>query len=541
MQFELDEIKTASTSIASSSTATDDVDTRINDLETRLKEQQQSVKNARQLLENVDDPQWLTEAILRLPYGKKGDLGVVIKQDPRKSQDKSGEHSDTSAAFGIIRSKRFASALENKFGVVVLDEAQCVKNAASRQHLSVAMLRAEFHILLSATLLMNKISDLFAYLSLARPLTVDEKRHCWRTNVIKDANSLGDLVKEYRLIDASVNAGRESAAMLLDLDAFSMLVDRHKIDFTVACTVLPLIWKAFRIRRLMGQSYATGEDQSVIIGDDLPPMMACEIRIPQLPPWQQWRFTEACQKWVPQLKAAKTGKKQTDLDPTDYSEGGLNYDAVRRLYHSSFMPILDHLSTIRGEKDKVEHLERWLASPRHGLDVLLQSMADECPARPLFRNDPIQLIDTLAQHSVKLQVLATIIKYHCIDRKERLVVFTEWLVPCWVTELFLMLFGIEIAVIRSSTKNTLRGTLCDEFTDPNGKIQVCILIISPSTSPPAGGLDRCWSPLLNWPSTSPPAGGLDRCWGPLLNRPSTSPPAGGLDRCRGPLSDCSTR
>jgi len=423
-------------------------------------------------VKNLDDKEWRVSAILSAGYTANNNLGCIIKQDARRGQNAQSHSAAVVEEARTRLAKNLASALTSRFNAAVLDEAHSVKNTFSRIHLSISRMQAEFHLFLSATLLMNRVSDIHAYLLLARPLSVDAAVHTWSDDELKGVRSSQEILQLYRNAEVEVQAGTMNSAKLLDPRPITLLMQKQHMDFNSAVEVLPIIWNVFRIRRLMGQTYETKPGQFVVIGDGIPTALVSEIRLPRLPASQQALYTQSNQIWVSELHKV-VGRTRTSQGE---ELGGTNFNAVRRMYHHVFMPALFRLGHLVDSKDKVKNLGRWLTSPKHGLNHLLECMLDDMPISPARWDDPVFLAEVFAGKSVKLQTLATIIKYHCVDRNERLIIFTEWQIPGWVTELFVMLFGLEIACIRSSTKPSLRSEICDEFNSEHGKIQVGVAL-----------------------------------------------------------------
>ena len=82
--------------------------------------------------------------------------------------------------------------------------------------------------------------------------------------------------------------------------------------------------------------------------------------------------------------------------------------------------------------------------------------------------------------SVKLQYLAGLLKFLCLDSAQRVLVFCDWPACQWDVEMFADTLGIEVISIRGTHNSAEREAACKRFNDSKDSLQV--LVASDRTS-----------------------------------------------------------
>ncbi|KAK2764294.1 hypothetical protein FQN54_008986 [Arachnomyces sp. PD_36] len=147
--------------------------------------------------------------------------------------------------------------------------------------------------------------------------------------------------------------------------------------------------------------------------------------------------------------------------------------AHRRLCHLAFSIKLEKLAEALSDLSFNDIDARWNESDDNGATFLFENTNTHPTASP--PTDPVAIASYIASDALKIRDLGKIIADVCLERKSRLLLFFEWLMPIWITVIFLDSLGIRYKIIHEDMEIEDRLEAARAFEDSGSDVQILIM------------------------------------------------------------------
>ncbi|PYH93872.1 hypothetical protein BO71DRAFT_326603 [Aspergillus ellipticus CBS 707.79] len=159
------------------------------------------------------------------------------------------------------------------------------------------------------------------------------------------------------------------------------------------------------------------------------------------------------------------------------SDRKIEWSVLRRLCHIAFSPRLDSFISRIGHSPFADKIESLIQLEDRGFALFL-AMTTKDPAC-MTESSRLPAVYYLACDCPKLRLLAKILQdagvFSTTGTRPRFVVFLQWPLIMWLTEMFIDALSLPYTVIRSSMSMKERVAAANYFTDPNSD---CVVLLT---------------------------------------------------------------
>ena len=349
------------------------------------------------------------------------------------------------------------------FARVILDEGHTVKNASTRVFSSVVSLPTEYFWIITATSMINRVTDLFGFLKLLHKP--------WMEQTAPNYTHLTTL--DMRGIYSNAPIQFEGDLHLLNPSLFTKLISNGSMSSASALEALPRILAKIQLRRFLGMEMETLDGAVITIGSEIPPArirtIECDLDLNAMAIYQMMFSALA-----PRLK---TGSEPNDKSSELELGGKFDMAVYRRLRHSAFSYALEDLfqaTTAQREGNLASDIAKWREKPGSGLRWMLTRMCRD-PSTPFIPADRQWLAGTLVMKCAKFRYLSAIVAHVVLKEKRRLLVFNAYPTTQFLTEQFLRVLGLRVSVLRASMSTQERSLVASQFNDPTADVDVLVV------------------------------------------------------------------
>jgi SNF2 family DNA or RNA helicase len=349
--------------------------------------------------------------------------------------------------------RRCESGWAGRFARVICDEGHKLKNRKSATFAAISDLATRNKWILSATPLINRVSDMIAYLTWFW-------RKDWKIPIpMGDSGEPSACYEHFWRTPPSQRQQFVSLA-LLDPDRFRANCSSGNMSLARAKWVLPAILGVIQLRRSTATRIVLGPDMPPQrIGSTIPPYRVRTVEL-RLSPAEQYEYNTFHNELIECLRRRNPNYNKLDAD----HEPPVFFDNhfLRRLSHLSFATTLERLVR-KVNENGVNDVNRWREMTDGGARWFVgQTKLDYGLPVP---TDCQSIAEYLAAGSPKLAYLSLVLMEVVLEKKEKLIIFCEWPMVAWLVEMYLRMFGIPYLAIRSSTELNDRLVVMAQFND----------------------------------------------------------------------------
>ncbi|KAI9674034.1 MAG: hypothetical protein M1829_003877 [Trizodia sp. TS-e1964] len=339
---------------------------------------------------------------------------------------------------------------------VICDEGHKVKNPHTASHDSIKSLSCERRWFLTATPLINKVTDILGYLSI---LFQPE----WRRDQTADDSAISHYQK------AAAFDPIEDKLHLLDPTLFKKLIKKGTLSRYNASKSLPRIFEMIQLRRTVATRMVIPPDNVCYVGGEIPQYHVETIELCHEPSERE-KFCDFYADLEPYLVHRGRPQREKSDEAQKFDES-----IRRRLCHLSTSILLEKLVQAVKENQS-SNVEQWRSKPQHGLLWFLSNVKEHSDAPLPITALPLKktLALYMAGGSPKLRYLAKLLKKIVVEMDEQVILVTEWPMVAWFYEMFLELVGILFLSIRSAQTNEERSHALNRFNLPESDIKVLV-------------------------------------------------------------------
>jgi SNF2-related domain len=207
----------------------------------------------------------------------------------------------------------YANVLKHKFARVICDEGHRLKNTLTRNHRAVYTVYARYKWIITATPMINAVSDYLGYLNFFwhPSWSVEEyDEYPDKYGDIYTTEYADQFLAKFPEYGEKFTCDQQATSTpfwVIDPRPFSRLVNRNQMTGTVAFNALRSILSLLQLRYTMASRLEVNE-QTVRIGDSIPMYRITTVEI-DLQAWEERQYKKIWDSYVPYLvrKASKTG------------------------------------------------------------------------------------------------------------------------------------------------------------------------------------------------------------------------------------------
>ncbi|KAI9775006.1 MAG: hypothetical protein M1839_001606 [Geoglossum umbratile] len=343
------------------------------------------------------------------------------------------------------------SAWVGRFARVICDEGHKIKDRKTETWRAVSGLAARYKWVLTATPLINRITDYTGYLALFFNPT-------WAKHGPPDDDNPSQPYQDFLALPNTEQTIQEGLH-LLDPNLFGKNIIQGDMPAERARFVLPALSHVLQLQRTTASLVDVGDGRQLRVGDDIPPFSTSTVEL-ALDPQAQAEYRTYHDKLIGQLKRYNPASREDEDQPFVV----FNNRFLRRLAHNAFSPALERFAQriSRNGVKEIEHFRQYTDNgARH---FIRHTMLDWGMPVPRAASD---LVEFLTNTSPKLGYLCGVLADVVLGKREKLLLFAEWPMVMWVTEMLLGLLDIPYFAIRASTKADNRTSIMRYFNDAN--------------------------------------------------------------------------
>lgn len=293
-------------------------------------------------------------------------------------------------------------------------------------------------------------------------------------------SSLDNLQKEY----ARLSIGEDGHPLMAPLHLLNpRWYARFRVDGDLtplrALDILPTLMRRLSLARSMDSMVQfideNGEPKTVRIGDEIPEYEVCTVEM-QYDEETQRVHDHHYMGWICKLKpqgGGEGGSAQFSSGASHKSQGGrVDFRANRRLCHLSESVHLEDLAIATGKKNLSGDIRQWAAEEDKGVHFFISNTKKDKAL--LVPTEQISIAYYLASPSPKLSYMSKVVAEVCLLKKERLLVFLEWVMPMWKMIAFLNALGIRWLLIHSGMTHEERAEAARKFNDSRAEVDILV-------------------------------------------------------------------
>ncbi|KAF4547815.1 Hypothetical protein D9617_35g089660 [Elsinoe fawcettii] len=371
------------------------------------------------------------------------------------------------------------SRLEDRFGLVIVDEAHKIKNKTTKTALAILKLEAEHHIFLTASPMINDVSNLEGILDFFwRPIQ-SNKLYTHRIKTGREHNPVLEYDRVAAMLGPSNSSGQDSFCnIILDPVPFARVFSgKSSTDAELSQKIIPAIMSMISLRRVSGQELVGHDGETFKIGDNIPPWIMTTVEL----------LASCCKhrQFIADAEKAAILEAGYDLPPEQKDEIDALYTGIaddsqalgfagrRHINHVVFNGIMSQFSkrSIDISADKLIKLSK--DSSYNSYYLYWHVSTVPWPSLPPYtgRLDQARYI---AGMSPKLQAMARILDIVLYIKKDSCIIMEDWPAEIWCTRLFLNICGIGVAVVRAGQSAAERQRNIEAFRNPKNDINVLV-------------------------------------------------------------------
>ena len=385
-------------------------------------------------------------------YRKEDSLENPIRkgfQKRRRTFEEDEPEADEAQALADKDLNDMKTYLPDVWGLMVIDEAQKVKNDKTDTAHAILLHGMCKKILITATPSQNRVTQV------------------WHAPSFEGSKEL--TVNDYRLMSQGYREGKFTEGNFKERLAFlnpNTLGDlvyrrgREQVSAEEASDLLSVILGTFCLRRCMKQKLelgALGDTlNTIIIGDDVPPFVFITVEVSM--------NTDQAKLYHASHPLLMKRLKGLGFDE-DTGEGQQSMQAHCSACLLTFNPLFDTFRTKNIETGVREAQSVMDDHMDYGVTWFYQMTTKDLGARASA--DRIALAFYLPGSSPKLQWFLGYAYEVTIVRKEKLLVFCNWPFNLWYIVMLLMNMCFSVLELRSSHTSLKREKIIRKFNDPN--------------------------------------------------------------------------
>ena len=381
------------------------------------------------------------------------------QQKPRKLQNDIDDDDETEYTEEQV-AKMYSKATDT-FSLFIFDEAHKLKTVRTRTHQSVKLANPKQIIPLTATLTINKPSDLYGMLCLMEVVRVEA------ADMLPDDTEVTQkkykhVVEELDMLPEGDIPNFEVYKPYLSSSNFRKFVPPGAhVDTVVASRIFPAIFLLVVLRRIKGESIDLGE-HSIVIGGDVPRYNITTVEL-QMDTTQRKLYNQVHGRY----KFTLSGGRGQNGESND--DGRINMASHRLLSHATLNVELDKFS---GKGTTVQAVDKWHEKDDHGCTYYHQRTRPN-PNVPPYIARQAALCYTVAQ-SPKMKWLLNKAYEVCFLKKTKLLIFCNWPLNQWYIEMCLGIADFHVLSVRSAHTVTERTATIHAFNDVKHDSQILV-------------------------------------------------------------------
>ncbi|TGO10789.1 hypothetical protein BTUL_0125g00020 [Botrytis tulipae] len=387
---------------------------------------------------------------------------------------------------------KMVSQFKDKFLRAILDEGHLAKNPETITHQSVSNLNAPHNWIMSATPLINSVSDLYGFLSLFwdeerlqllpghEEIPMDDRydHEFDMGNVILPPST--ELKNFYPYAGPSddweqYQEYKIGRLWILDPKSFKHVADTEGFHTLNCRMVITPILRLIQLRRTLDSVIDLGDGTAIKIRDSVP---SFQYRVVELEPDSiyQEKYDDIYSKYIPELHLSANTNNNGIISgaATGIGKSGSRNPGLHRLLaHATFHPLLDDL-TCKLSQSNVDSINKWrkFDEDHGGSWFFRMTRTQDFYQPPITRDQLAHYVNGLCP---KIKWLSGYIAEHAVQNNERVLVMTEWPMTQWMLEVHFALLGLKVLTLRSEMSPAARQAVIEKFNDKNYK---CHMLLS---------------------------------------------------------------
>lgn len=348
--------------------------------------------------------------------------------------------------------KPWPGDLKGLFQYVILDEAHTLRNAESGLSTAIQWLKADFHLLLSATIFYNGILDFHGYMSLIIP---EQSDAIWEDTLALEALDVTKATNPFSLPE-----DHPASFLRFTTHALKKYVFTDKITIQVASVYLKGILKHLNVRRTLSSSVQIASDR-LIIGSRIPPSQTRVIHV-KFSRNEKAMYDRAVIPHYKNLIMKKNGKVVVNMAKYRMltlltSWLGMEF-AEELLTVKNFKEILYlfHLKTVCQSLARVVYSRKPPSSPK--------TWFRKTRRRGKVTQPSVNALRTLLRGSPKMRAMLPIVMHNAHIRLEKQIIWCSFPATQVYAAAVLKECGIDARIFHSKLDQSQRQALITEFT-----------------------------------------------------------------------------